>query len=410
MIVRILKPEQKYLSQMVQAIAFEGAFDMAQAKEKCLNLPEKEPYTGVLPHDDRAPFTWAALSDDESEIYGCMGVTAYPTRFDGHTVLMGGVGGVATLPQHRRHGAIRECMKAAFADMYEQGYVLSALYPFSFYYYRKFGYEAGGTLVTWTIDMDALRLPDVGGKIELVLPGDDLSAVNEVYNAMCAEWNLSVVREVFDEDLIKENWLEKKRYLYLWRDDSGEPRGFIMFTKKDGVMDCMTNFGMPNGLMFRDARALTALLKFAQAFSADYRAIRLTLPEGIRIDSLIAEHNKVRREAGCNGMARIVNVQRALELCECRGEGCVRVAVTDPMLPQNEGVWQVSFAPGKPNIVEKVDAPADIELPVGTLSQLLLGVHCADDLPMMVEAAVHNPDAPYGGIFRRKICRMLDLF
>lgn len=410
MIVRILKPEEKYLAQMVQAIAFEFVFDLAQEKEKCRNLPEKEPYSGVLPHDDRSPFTWAALSDDENEIYGCMGITAYPVRFDGHSVLMGGVGGVSTLPQYRRHGAIRECMRSAFADMYKKGYVLSSLYPFSAAYYRKFGYEVGPDMLSWTIDMSALKLPDVGGKMELILPGQNLSDVLKVYNDCAAAWNTSAVREVFDEDMLKTNWTIQHRHLYLWRDDSGEPRGYILFCKKDGVMDCLNNFGMPNGLMFRDARALTALLKFAQLFAADYRAIRFALPANIRIHSLISEMNKVQCEGSYNAMHRFVNVQRALELCDCRGEGCVRIAVTDPMLPQNEGVWKVSFAPGQPNAVEKVDAPADIDLPVGTLSQLLLGVCCADDLPMMVEATIRNPDAPFAGIFRRKTCRLLELF
>lgn len=410
MITRILRPDEAWKADIAKAVAFEFGIDIAKKKVECQEPKEKKVYTGNLPHDERSPFTWASLADDDETLFGCIGVDAFPARFDGHVALMGGVGGVATLPQHRRHGAIRACMKAAFEDMYQKGYLLSALYPFSFNYYRKFGYEAGGTLVTWTIDMDAIRLPDMGGRIELLLPGDDLSPVTDVYNAVCADWNLSVAREVFDEDLLKENTLEKKRYLYLWRDDSGEPRGFILFTKKDGIMDCMTNFGMPNGLMFRDAKALAALLKFARAFAADYTAIRLTLPEDIRIDSLIAEHNKVRREAGCNGMARFVNVQKALEMCACHGEGRLRIAVTDPLLPQNEGVWQIDFAPGRPNAVLKTDAPADITLPIGTFSQLLLGVRCAEDLPMMIEADVHNPDAPFSCVFRRKVCRMLDLF
>lgn len=410
MIVRLLRPEEAWKADIAKAVAFEFGIDMEKKKEECASPKQKEPYAGTLPHDARSPMTWAAMADDDETLYGCIGVDAFPARFDGHTCLMGGVGGVATLPQYRRHGAIRGCMQSAFADMYSNGYLLSALYPFSFYYYRKFGYEAGGTLITWTIDMAAIDLPDVGGSIEQLLPGDDLSPVNEVYNAAAANWNLSSVREVFDADLAKENTLEKKRYLYLWRDDAGVPGGFILFTKKDGVMDCMTNFGMANGLMFRDARALTALLRFAKAFAADYRAIRLTLPEDIRIDAFVSEHTKVQRDVGCNGMVRIVNVQRALELCRCEGEGTLRIAVTDPMLPQNEGVWEIAFAPGEPNRVARTDQPADAEMPVGVFSQLLLGIRCANDLPMIPAVYVRNPDAPFAKVFIRKVCRMLDLF
>lgn len=410
MITRLLRPDEAWKADIAKAVAFEFGIDIEKKKEECREPKEKAPYAGSLPHDDRSPMTWASLADDDETLFGCIGVDAFPARFDGHVALMGGVGGVATLPQHRRHGAIRACMQAAFADMYEKGYLLTSLYPFSTYYYRKFGYEIGGTQVEWTIPMEALRLPDVGGTITQLLPGDDLTPVTEIYNAATADWNLSVVREVFDAELAKENTLEKKRYLYIWRDDSGEARGFMLFTKKDGVMDCNTLFGAANGLMFRDVTALTALLKFAQAFAADYRAIRLTLPENIRIDSLIAEHTKVQRTAFFNGMARFVNVQRALEICRTCGEGVLRIAVTDPMLPQNEGVWQIDFAPGRSNSVTRTDAPADITLPIGTLSQLLLGIRSAADLPMMPEAVIRNPDAPFPCLFLPKTARFLNLF
>lgn len=410
MIVRMLKPNELYKAQMVQAVAFESSFDLAQAKAKCEDPLKKTPYAGTLPHDDRSRIHWAAMSDNEEDIYGCIGLTAFPMRFDGNAVLMGGVGGVATLPQHRRHGAIRECMKAAFADMYDNGYVVSSLYPFSTAYYRKFGYEIGPETTTWTIDLTALKLPDVGGRIEMIMPGDDLSDVCKIYNDCTANWNTSVIREEYDQEISDANWLNEKRYLYLWRDDAGEPRGFMMFCKKDGVMDCRNLFGQHNNLMFADMKALIALLKFAQAFAADYRAIRFTLPSNIRIQSLTAEQNKVESYCGYNAMHRFVNVQRALELCRCCGEGSLRIGITDPMLPQNEGVWQISYAPGKPNCVERSAFPADVTLPIGTFSQLLLGIRCAEDIPLMPEACVHTPAAPFGDVFYSKTCHMLDLF
>lgn len=409
MIVRMLKPEELYKAQLAQAIAFEGNFDLEQAKAKCQNPPEKAPYTGDLPHDDRSPITWASLSDDD-EIYGCIGLTAFPMRFDGSTVLMGGIGGVATLPQHRRNGAIRACMQAAFADMYERGYVISSLYPFSTAYYRKFGYEVGPELRYWTIELSALNLPDVGGRMELILPGDDLSDVCKVYNACTQHWNTSVVREEYDRETSSINLLNEKRYLYLWRDDSGEPRSFMMFCKKDGIMDCRNLFGQHNNLMFTDRKSLIALLKFAQAFAADYRAIRFSLPADIRIQSLVAEQTRAEYYGGYNAMHRFVNVQRALELCRCKGEGCIRIGVTDPMLPQNEGVWQIHYAPGESNRVEKTDASADIVLPIGTFTQLLLGVRCAEDIALMPEAEVCNPAASFSDIFYSKTCSMLELF
>ena len=104
-----------------------------------------------------------------------MGVIPLNVRFDGHMVTMGGVGGVATLPEHRRKGAIRVCMDAALKKMYADGDVFSVLYPFSRAYYRQFGYEDGASMVRWTMPFASMKLPEVGGTMQLILPGDDLS-------------------------------------------------------------------------------------------------------------------------------------------------------------------------------------------------------------------------------------------
>ena len=68
-------------------------------------------------------------------------VSDFTVQFDGSPCQLGGIGGVATLPQYRRRGGIRACFREALPDMYGSGYDFSYLYPFSTAYYRKFGYE-----------------------------------------------------------------------------------------------------------------------------------------------------------------------------------------------------------------------------------------------------------------------------
>ncbi len=59
----------------------------------------------------------------------------------GRRVPMGAVGGVATLPECRKHGYAGAVMCAVVRRMHEHGLALSALWPFSFPYYRKFGWD-----------------------------------------------------------------------------------------------------------------------------------------------------------------------------------------------------------------------------------------------------------------------------
>lgn len=392
---RLSRPDEMYKIDLINSVAFESPWEPPKPEAKGDGEPSDMHW-------------W--LSEDGEDFCGCIGVLPAKVRFDGHAVGMSGVGGVATLPQHRRKGAIRACMNAALADMRERGDVFSVLYPFSRAYYRQFGYEDGASVSAWTIPFSAIRLPDAGGSIHLILPGDDLTCVRQVYEACAANWNLSFVQSRFIESLQKRSWMKDRRYLYVWSDEHGAPGGMMLFSKVDRVMDCRMEFGKPNLLLFRDARALAALLNFAKGFAADYDSIRFTGPQGLRIQSLISEGNHAKCEVFYNCMARLVNVPEALRMCKAAGEGEVVIAVTDEILPENAGAWRVTFNPGGDNAVEKTAAAPDIELPVGELTQLLLGVCCADDLPMMPRARVNNPAAPLDRIFLRKPCQIIDLF
>ena len=250
-------------------------------------------------------------------------------------------------------------------------------------------------------------LSPVFQEAELLLPGSDLAPVREVYDACAKNWNLSFMEPHF---LPKGEWMKNKRYLYLWRDENGTPAGAMAFTKADGVMDCRMEFGKENFLLFRDVRALTALLRFAKGFAADYRAIRFAVPQNVRVQSLIAEGNHAACEAYYNCMARLVNVPRALELCRTSAGGSLTIAVTDEILPENGRTWRVDFNPDGPNAVTGTEAAPDIELSVSDLTQLLIGACTAADLPMMPGCTVRNPSAPFDKIFIPKASHILDLF
>ena len=51
------------------------------------------------------------------------------------------ISGVATSPEYRRCGCVRQMLNKLFEMAPERGWEVSFLHPFSFSYYRKFGYE-----------------------------------------------------------------------------------------------------------------------------------------------------------------------------------------------------------------------------------------------------------------------------
>ena len=396
---RLISRDEMHKINLISCVAFEGPWEP----------PKPEPETDKKHDAEPSAFRWW-LAEEGDAFCGCVGVLSAPVRFDGHTVPMGGIAGVATLPQYRRRGAIRACMNAALAEMHERGDVFSVLYPFSRAYYRQFGYEDGPSVTVWTVPFSSLRLPDAGGSIEMVMPGDDFTAVNQVYAACAKDWNLSFDECRYLRGFVKRNWLKERRYLYIWRDENGVPAGLMFFSKVNRVMDCLMEFGKDNCMLYRDARALTALLAFAKTFAADYDSIRFPAPQGMRVQSLFTEGNDVTGEVSLNGMARLVNVPRALELCRASGEGSIVISVSDAILPENDGCFRVTLSTSGENRVEKTGDAPDVSMPVGELTQLLLGVCSFADMPMMPRVTVHNPSAPFAAIFPSKACNIIDLF
>lgn len=400
MIARKLRPEEQYLSGLNMAVAFESGFD----------LEKERAAAGEAKADPRADH-WGAFAEGGNDPVGSLVMNKYIVRFDGHTVKMGGVGGVATLPAHRRGGAIRACVNASFRELYDEGFVLSALYPFSTAYYRQFGFENGQPAYSWTLPLADLKTPDAGGKVRQLFPGDDLSPLLKVYNAFYGDCNLSVVRETYDPDLEKKNLLEQKRYIFVWEDETGEPGAFLIGGRDGEILNCRTDFSARNGLLFRDARALQGLLYFVRtAFIANFRAIHFTTPSFVNILSLIPEAASMECKLFLNGMLRVVNVERALQLCRCRGTGEITIQVADPLLPENSDTFRLAFRPGRENQVERVDYAPEISLNMGDFSTLLCGVRSGDELPWMPAVKVENTQAPFGSVFYRKPCHILDLF
>lgn len=400
MIARKLKPEERYFSGLHMAVAFEGGFDLEKARATAPEAEETE-------HSD----CWAAFVEGEPAPVASFIMNKYQSRFDGHVVKMGGVGGVATLPAHRRGGAIRACMQASFRDLYNSGFVLSSLYPFSSAYYRKFGFENGQPCQLWTLPLSDLNVPDVGGRVYQLFPGDDYAPLLAVYNAVYEDCNLSVVRKVYDEDLAEKNLLEEKRYIFVWEDETGAPGAFLIGGRDGEVLNCRTDFSARNGLLFRDARALQGLLHFVRtAFIANFEAIRFSTPAHTNVISLFPEVTSIDCKLFVNGMLRVVNVEEALKLCRCRGEGKLTVQVNDPLLPENCGAFRIEFTPNAENKVHRVTEQPDVVLNIGDFSALLLGVRGAEEFPWMPAVQVKNQNAPFENVFYKKPCHVLDLF
>ena len=69
--------------------------------------------------------------DDNGTLLSAMINNRLITRFEGQDVPLVGVGGVVTDPVARGQGGIRKLFETYLPRLYDEGYVFSALFPFS---------------------------------------------------------------------------------------------------------------------------------------------------------------------------------------------------------------------------------------------------------------------------------------
>ena len=128
MIIRKISPKEHIEVRKMQTIAFSGSGDFDLAETNVDKFTDGyESAIGVF--------------DDNGKICSSVYLIPYEIRFNGNTVKMGGIGGVATLPEERNKGYIKELFKYCFTEMFKNEQIFSVLYPFSNVYYRQFGYE-----------------------------------------------------------------------------------------------------------------------------------------------------------------------------------------------------------------------------------------------------------------------------
>ena len=79
----------------------------------------------------------------------------------------------------------------------------------------------------------------------------------------------------------------------------------------------------------------------------------------MHLEQLIGENTRTFCSVFPNGMLRVVNVERVLENCACRGTGEITLRIEDDIITENNGTWRLHFASGEKNKVEKTDAVPD---------------------------------------------------
>ena len=311
-----------------------------------------------------------ALFDDTGKPCATASLEPFTIRFNGRNVNMAGIGAVASRPQERNKGYVRELFRAMFEEMNENNQLFSFLFPFSNPYYRKFGYECGNTKQYVEMPLDAFAGLAYTGRAELMVYDRDIGGIKEIYNAFIKDKNLAVVRtdeqfkRLFDRDPYTELYST-----YIWYDESSEPSSYISF---DASSEPVNEIHVQE-LAFKNYDALRGLLGFLNKFHPYFKAFKGYLPGFLDLSLLVAEPAVTHREIKTYGMNRVINAEKVLScLTYSGGNTGFNIEIADCFIPWNNGVFAVSIEDGETS-VKKASGPPDLSCNVQSLTRFATG-------------------------------------
>lgn len=302
-------------------------------------------------------------------------IAIYPIRMNVHNAVysIGFITSVATYPEYSGQGLMSSLMKQTLLEMKENSQSLALLFPYSVPLYRHRGWEFISDKMTYQIKDYQLPKPGKSpGYVRRVAQDhEDLFQLHSLF-ANQTHGCLFRNRLAWDEYW---RWDEDDTAIAIYYSQSDEPLGYMVYLLKNDVMHIkemiymnmeswkgLWNYIGAHGSMVTEVRGNNYFSEPTAFWLEDSDIIEQMRPyimgRIIDLPLFISQYN-------------FTNVTSPLSLC---------MAINDPLLPWNEGIFTLYLSPGEePRIVKEGTQP-QLELSIGTLTCILLGYKRAKKL------------------------------
>ena len=396
---RRLTPEEKLYVARMQGIVFGGVPNEKEIRDKI----EKGEYD--------SEHTYGAVEENGRVVAG-MDIIPYTMWFDGHKVPMYGIAGVASMPESRRQGNVRGIFAKVLEDIYEKGAVFSHLYPFSYDYYRKFGYENCGSVKRYTLPLEpARRLKNSGTPHEFINcdkceeTAEIRGKLIEIYENYASRHNMMLSRtpdrwnEVFDVPLFSAN------HLYYWKNAECEIKSWVKFKKKNEIMEI-------NDIAWSDNESMLGILQFMGMFDGAAEKLTLRASPEFLADLYWNDLYDIGTETHRMGMNCVVNAKRALELLKKPrgGEGRFTIKIEGAFSKWNNNTYAVEYGGDECTVKEILETTPDIITSEHALLQMILGSYEFELIAQRNDVQINGDMLLLKQVFYKKKTLLADYF
>ncbi|WP_435335672.1 GNAT family N-acetyltransferase [Haloarchaeobius sp. TZWWS8] len=318
----------------------------------------------------------------------------FETTLRGVDVEMPGLSAVASPPEHRRGGNIRQLLVDSLTEYRERDAPVCALWPFSYGFYHRYGWDTSNHRSEVTFDPEVLEpvLADhePRGSFRNLDP-DDWAAVAAVYDEMTGDEDLAIDRtERWWRYRCFSGW-EQDPFVYGWERD-GEVRGYVIYeVGKDGDERTMNAWEVG----FVDHEAYLECLRFCYNHDSQVGEVSISGGTDPLLLDLVDDPADLTVTQKTGAMVRVVDVVDALETVPYPAgtESTLTFEVVDPLVDWNDCRFTLRVEDGDgtcaPTAAKDTVEP-DVRLDVAALSQLVVGYRGLDRLERTADLAVES--------------------
>ena len=318
---------------------------------------------------------------NEAGVHMSSGVLSFRTlHFAGREMPCGGIGGINTDPEYRRGGLVREIIGEMAAECDRRSIPLTVLHPFSFAYYRSFGFERVADHRVLEFPITALnfvsRYPDL-----VRCTGDTHNQeLLEVYSTFAKGGR----HLMFERDPEHFPTKDEKKKVYLSYDKEGRPDGYLILEIENYFsVNRMVSVNLHvHELIALTDTAMDKLFGFIRMFEGEMETVKMEniamIPE---VELRLRHYMHTGITILPDIMARINDVKLFFESVPFPAEaGSFTVKTAEPPRSpwsgdKTNGTWRVTYRNGAatveklPDDTEDYDFSADIP----ALTQLVFG-------------------------------------
>ncbi len=333
-----------------------------------------------IPHNDNAHTHYACVTDDGIEM--SHGGQSYRTiHLQGATLPAAFIGGIGTEPEYRRAGLVRAIVTAMAEEADRRAIPISLLHPFSFAYYRRFGFERVADHRVLEFPMSALHIFERNPNLRRATDADR-PTLAALYNAFAEGRNLLPVR---NEGYPFPTAADAHARTYITCDENGTPDGYITLEgEKYYSINRMVSVNLHvYETVFLSPAALDRLLGFLRMYEGELETVKIhNCAMSPEVELRLRHYMHTAITVIPDLMARINDVEAVLAAVRYPTEaGSFTVHSTEtPGSPwsslarKTTGVFRVDYEGGVGTVTRLADnVPADLTADIGALTQLIFG-------------------------------------